>query len=60
MAGGPPGRSHERHRGFCDRWAVEKLALFGSVLRDDFGPDSDIDCLVRFKGGTDARIVRNR
>lgn len=36
---------------FCDRWAVEELALFGSVLRDDFGPDSDIDFLVRFKEG---------
>ena len=36
---------------FCDRWAVEELALFGSVLRDDFGPDSDIDVLVSFKAG---------
>jgi len=36
---------------FCDRWGVEELALFGSVLRDDFGPDSDIDFLVRFKPG---------
>lgn len=36
---------------FCDRWGVEELALFGSVLRDDFGPDSDIDVLVRFKTG---------
>ena len=36
---------------FCDRWGVEELALFGSVLRDDFGPDSDIDVLVRFKAG---------
>ena len=34
---------------FCDRWQVEELALFGSVLRDDFGPDSDIDVLVRFR-----------
>ena len=33
---------------FCDRWQVEELALFGSVLRDDFGPDSDIDILIRF------------
>lgn len=36
---------------FCDRWGVEELALFGSVLRKDFGPDSDIDVLVRFKAG---------
>ena len=34
---------------FCDRWQVEELALFGSVLRNDFGPDSDIDVLVRFR-----------
>ena len=33
---------------FCGRWQVTELALFGSVLRDDFGPDSDIDVLVRF------------
>lgn len=36
---------------FCDRWGVEELALFGSVLRDDFGPESDIDVLVSFKPG---------
>ena len=33
---------------FCERWQVVELALFGSVLRDDFGPDSDIDVLVNF------------
>ncbi len=33
---------------FCERWQVTELALFGSVLRDDFGPDSDIDVLVSF------------
>ncbi|MXY69786.1 MAG: nucleotidyltransferase family protein [Acidobacteriia bacterium] len=33
---------------FCGRWQVTELALFGSVLREDFGPDSDIDVLVRF------------
>ena len=36
---------------FCDRWGVAELAVFGSVLRDDFGPDSDVDVLVRFKVG---------
>ena len=34
---------------FCERWQVRELALFGSVLRDDFGPDSDVDVLVRFE-----------
>lgn len=31
---------------FCDRWQVTEFALFGSVLRDDFRPDSDIDILI--------------
>lgn len=31
---------------FCKRWRITKLALFGSVLRDDFGPHSDIDVLA--------------
>ncbi len=32
----------------CQRWQVVELALFGSVLRADFRPDSDVDVLVRF------------
>ncbi len=33
---------------FCDRWNVTEFALFGSVLRADFRPDSDIDIMVQF------------
>lgn len=33
---------------FCRRWRIRELAVFGSVLRDDFRPDSDIDVLVTF------------
>ena len=33
---------------FCERWQVAELAFFGSVLRDDFRPDSDVDVLVTF------------
>lgn len=33
---------------FCDRWQVVEFALFGSVLREDFRPDSDIDVMVQF------------
>ena len=33
---------------FCDRWKIRELALFGSVLRGDFRPDSDLDVLVTF------------
>jgi uncharacterized protein len=35
-------------RAFCQRWLVDELAFFGSVLREDFRPDSDIDVLVSF------------
>lgn len=31
---------------YCRHWLVAELALFGSVLRDDFGPESDVDVLV--------------
>ncbi len=33
---------------FCRRWKVTEFGLFGSVLRDDFRPDSDVDVLVTF------------
>lgn len=33
---------------FCQRWQITEFALFGSVLRNDFRPDSDIDVLVTF------------
>ena len=33
---------------FCKRWAIREFALFGSVPRDDFRPDSDIDVMVTF------------
>jgi len=36
---------------FCRRWRITELSLFGSVLRDDFGPQSDIDVLVTFAPG---------
>lgn len=42
---------HEEIAEFCRRWKITELALFGSVLRDDFGPDSDIDVMVSFAEG---------
>jgi hypothetical protein len=39
---------------FCRRNRIHRLALFGSVLRDDFGPESDVDVLVEFE--PDARV----
>jgi predicted nucleotidyltransferase len=38
-------------RDFCRRHHVRRLSLFGSVLRDDFRPDSDVDVLVEFEPG---------
>jgi hypothetical protein len=37
---------------FCRRYGIRKLALFGSVLRDDFTPQSDVDILVEFEPNT--------
>lgn len=42
---------HEQVNDFCRRHHIRKLALFGSVLRDDFRPDSDVDVLVEFEPG---------
>jgi predicted nucleotidyltransferase len=36
----------ERIAEFCRKWRVKELAVFGSALRDDFAPDSDVDVLV--------------
>jgi predicted nucleotidyltransferase len=34
---------------FCRKWKIKEFSLFGSVLRDDFGPNSDVDVLVIFE-----------
>jgi predicted nucleotidyltransferase len=41
----------ERLAEFCRRNHIRKLALFGSILRDDFRPESDVDVLVEFEPG---------
>lgn len=41
----------ERLAEFCRQHHIRKLSLFGSILRDDFGPDSDVDVLVEFESG---------
>ena len=38
-------------RMFCVRHHISRFAFFGSVLRDDFGPESDVDVLVEFEAG---------
>jgi len=44
--------------GFCRRHRIRKLAFFGSVLRDDFGPTSDVDVLVEFEPGVRVGLIR--
>jgi hypothetical protein len=43
----------DRIADFCRRWKIARLEIFGSALRDDFAPESDIDLLVTF--ASDAR-----
>ena len=38
---------------FCRKWRIAEVCLFGSVLRDDFGPDSDVDVMVSFRPDAD-------
>ena len=48
----------ERIADFCRRSRIRRLALFGSVLRDDFGPDSDVDVLVEFEPAARVGLLR--
>ncbi len=43
---------------FCRHHYIRRLALFGSALRDDFTPDSDVDVLVEFEPGTRIGMIR--
>lgn len=43
---------------FCHRHGLRRLSLFGSVLRKDFRPDSDVDVLVEFRPGVRAGFLR--
>jgi hypothetical protein len=49
--------SHEELEAICRRRAVKRLALFGSVLRDDFGPDSDVDVLIEFRDDFEGKQI---
>ena len=42
---------HKKISTFCKKWNITELAVFGSVLRDDFRQDSDVDVLVTFGPG---------
>ncbi|MCB9357519.1 MAG: nucleotidyltransferase domain-containing protein [Calditrichaeota bacterium] len=41
----------EKIKAFCSKWQIVELSLFGSVLTDDFRPDSDVDVMVTFAAG---------
>ena len=43
--------SDDRIADFCRRWKITEMSVFGSVVREDFRPDSDIDVLVSFEAG---------
>ena len=43
--------SRDKIAAFCEKNEIQKFSLFGSVLRDDFGPESDVDVLAEFKPG---------
>ncbi|MBM3334902.1 nucleotidyltransferase domain-containing protein [Candidatus Sumerlaeota bacterium] len=43
---------------FCRKWRIRELSVFGSVLREDFGPDSDLDFLASFEPGAPLDIDR--
>ena len=47
----------ERLAEFCRRYGVRELSLFGSALRDDFGPDSDLDILVEFDPSAEVGFI---
>jgi predicted nucleotidyltransferase len=42
---------------FCRRWKIRELALFGSALREDFKPESDLDVLVTFEPGAEWSLL---
>jgi predicted nucleotidyltransferase len=43
---------------FCRHNRIRRLSFFGSVLREDFGPDSDVDVLVEFEPGAKVGLIR--
>jgi hypothetical protein len=46
-----------RLEGFCRRWMISELAVFGSVLREDFRPESDVDVLASFEPGAEWSLL---
>ncbi len=51
-----PSIPRDRLVEFCRRWKISELSLFGSALREDFRPDSDVDLIVSFAPGASWRF----
>lgn len=49
--------SKEKLEEFCRQHRIRRLAFFGSVLREDFTPESDVDVLVEFESGTRVGLI---
>jgi uncharacterized protein len=47
----------ERISKFCRKWKIAELAMFGSVLRDDFDDESDVDTMVSFLPGAEIGLI---
>jgi hypothetical protein len=47
------GLDQEKIANFCRHWKITELSFFGSILREDFGPESDVDVLVSFAPDAD-------
>ena len=50
----------EKLSAFCRKWSIAELAVFGSVLRDDFGPESDVDFLATFAPEAPDSLLRRQ
>jgi len=48
---------HEKLAEFCRRHRILRLSFFGSILRDDFRPDSDVDVLVEFEPDSNVTLL---
>jgi predicted nucleotidyltransferase len=49
--------SEDKIKDFCQHNRIRRLSFFGSVLREDFGPESDIDVLVEFEPGANVGLI---
>jgi predicted nucleotidyltransferase len=49
--------NHVQLKIFCDKYHIKRLSLFGSAIRDDFSPASDLDVLVEFEPGHTPGLV---